>query len=107
MTMKAFVLKQKPVAVIICLKDSEQKWYPSKLAKYSATSYVYVTKWLSKLQSAGWVQFEKKGRMKTVSLTEQGRSIAATLDDLVKKIDEKQKSHDLKAVQQKEENTTR
>jgi DNA-binding MarR family transcriptional regulator len=105
--MKSFLLKQKPVAVIICLKDSEQKWYPSKLAKYSATSYVYVTKWLSKLQQAGWVQFEKKGRMKTVSLSEQGRIIATALDDLVKKIDEKQKNHDLKTTQQKEEGTVR
>ena len=99
MTMKEFLLKQKPVAVILCLKEYEQKWYPSKIAKYSATSYVDVTKWLSKLQQAGWVQFEKKGRMKTVALTEQGKVIAATLDELVRKIDEKQKTHDTKTIQ--------
>lgn len=93
MAMRQFLLKRKPVAIIICLKDSQQKWYPSKLAKYSGASYVYVTNWLTKLHTAGWVKFDKKGRLKTVSLTEQGKIIAGLLDELTKKMDEKQKTY--------------
>ena len=96
MAMRQFILKRKPVAIILCLKDSQQSWYPSKLAKYSGTSYVYVTNWLSKLEAAGWVSFEKKGRLKSVVLTEQGKIIASLLDELTKKMDEKQKAHDEK-----------
>lgn len=84
--MKKFVLKQKPVAVILCLKDSQEQWYPSKLAKYSGCSYVYVTGWLVQLEKSGWVKFEKKGRLKSITLTEQGRTIASLLDELVKKM---------------------
>ena len=98
MAMRQFVMKRKPVAIVLCLKDSQQKWYPSKLAKYSGASYVYVTNWLSKLETAGWVRFEKKGRLKTVSLTEQGKVISSLLDELVKKMDEKQTAHDEKKI---------
>jgi len=86
MVMKRFVLKQKPVAVILCLKEAQEQWYPSKLAKYSGCSYVYVTGWLAELEKTGWVKFEKKGRLKSVSLTEQGRVVASLLDELVKKM---------------------
>ena len=96
MAIRQFILKRKPVAIILCLKDSQQKWYPSKLAKYSATSYVYVTNWLTKLETAGWVSFVKEGRLKAVALTEQGKVIASLLDELTKKMDEKQKAHDEK-----------
>ncbi|MFH0927670.1 MAG: hypothetical protein V1822_03760 [Candidatus Micrarchaeota archaeon] len=88
MAMRQFVLKRKPVAIILCLKDSDQRWYPSKIAKYSGASYVYVTNWLTKLETAGWVAFEKKGRLKAVSLTEHGKVIASLLDELVKKMDQ-------------------
>ncbi|MFA5107937.1 MAG: hypothetical protein WC492_00170 [Candidatus Micrarchaeia archaeon] len=91
MTMRQFILKRKPAAVIVCLKDTTQKWYPSKLAKYSGTSYVYVTNWLVKLEQAGWVKFEKKGRMKIATLTESGAVIASLLDELVKKIEQQEK----------------
>jgi len=96
MVMKRFVLKQKPVAVILCLKEAQEQWYPSKLAKYSGCSYVYVTGWLAELEKAGWVKFEKKGRLKSVSLTEQGRVIASLLDELVKKMQTEKKPEEKK-----------
>lgn len=96
--MRQFLLKRKPVAIIICLKDAQQKWYPSKIAKYSGASYVYTANWLAKLETAGWVRFEKKGRLKSVVLTEQGKTIAGLLDELVRKMDERQKAHDEKVV---------
>jgi len=98
MAMRQFILKRKPVAIILCLKDAQQKWYPSKIAKYSGSSYVYVTNWLSKLETAGWVRFEKKGRLKAVTLSEYGKTIASLLDELVKKMDARQKEYDEKTI---------
>jgi len=86
MSLRRFLLKEKPAAILLCLKDTQQSWYPSKLAKYSGASYVYVTQWLTKLEKAGWVKLEKKGRLKNVVASESGLAIASSLDELVHKL---------------------
>lgn len=91
MSFKDFILKKKPTNIILCLKRQDVQWYPSKIAKEADTSYVYVTNWLTELERQGWVRFEKKGRSKIVYLTDNGMVIASLLDELTKKIDEKQK----------------
>ena len=95
MALRQFILKPKPTAVILCLKDTQQVWYPSKLAQASGASYVYVTHWLNRLEKAGWVKLEKQGRLKVVVATEQGVAIASMLDELVKKMD----AHTAKSAQ--------
>ena len=95
MALRQFILKPKPTAVILCLKDTNQVWYPSKLAQSSGASYVYITHWLNKLEKAGWVKLEKQGRLKVVVATEQGLAIASMLDELVKKMD----AHTAKSAQ--------
>lgn len=87
MSIRRFLLKGKPVAILLCLKDTNQSWYPSKLAKSSGASYVYVTSWLTKLEKAGWVKLERKGRLKSVVASEAGLAVASALDELVHKID--------------------
>ncbi|MDE1798071.1 MAG: hypothetical protein KGH63_01540 [Candidatus Micrarchaeota archaeon] len=87
MAIRQFILKPKPTAIVLCLKDTGQTWYPSKLAQSSGASYVYVTHWLTKLEKAGWVRLEKKGRLKVVVATERGMAIASMLDELVKRIE--------------------
>lgn len=87
MALRQFILKPKPTAVVLCLKDTKQVWYPSKLAHASGASYVYVTHWLNKLEKAGWVKLEKQGRLKVVVATENGIAIASMLDELVHKMD--------------------
>lgn len=104
--LKRFLLKQKPTLILLCLKDAGQQWYPSKLAKSSGTSYVYVTAWLAKLEKTGWVKLEQKGRLKVASLTEHGAMMATLLDELVKKIDAQEKVQEqasAQAAQAKEE----
>jgi len=88
-SLKQFLLKGKPAAVLLALKDSGSSWYPSKLAQVSGASYVYVTTWLTKLEAAGWVKFERKGRQKAVTLTEKGMAVAQALEELVRKIEPK------------------
>ncbi len=87
--LRNFLLKEKPVAVILALKDTNASWYPSKLAQVSGASYVYVTTWLTQLEKGGWVKFERKGRQKIVSLTEKGQAVAQALDELARKMEPK------------------
>jgi predicted transcriptional regulator len=89
MVVRHFLLKRKPTLIILCLKDSQKDWYPAKLAAETGTSYVYVTNWLTKLEKEGWIKFEKKGKLKKITLTEQGALVAAGLDDLVKRMEKK------------------
>lgn len=88
-SLKQFLLKGKPAAVLLALKDTSISYYPSKLAQISGASYVYVTTWLTKLEAAGWVKFERKGRQKAVVLTEKGMAAAQALEELVRKIEPK------------------
>ena len=83
--MKRLFLKPKPCAILILLKDSEQAWYPSKLARTAGSSYVHVVNLLAALRKFGMVASERKGKQNMFRLTERGAYLALTLDDLVKK----------------------
>lgn len=80
------ILRLKPCAVLILLKDSTQTWYPSKLAKNAGSTYVHTTKLLTKFQKTGLVKFEPKGRTKTILLTEKGVIVARLLEDITEKM---------------------
>ena len=82
---KNIFMKAKPCAMFILLKDEQQGWYPSKLARASGSSYVHTINLLSKLRALGAITMEKKGKQNTVKLTEKGAYLALTIDDLVKK----------------------
>jgi len=83
--MKNLLIKTKPCAILLLLKDSQQEWYPSKLARASGTSYIHTVNFLANLRKFGIVSLEKKGRQNWYKLTEKGAYLALTLDDLVKK----------------------
>jgi len=80
-------LKPKPCAVILLLKDAEQTWYPSKLARTAGMSYVHTANLLAELRKYDIVVAERKGKQNTYKLTERGAYFALVLDDLVKKSD--------------------
>ena len=79
--MKSLFLKLKPSTVLILLKDSQQQWYPSKLARASNSSYVHTVNLLVALRKLGVVNIEKKGRQNFYKLTEKGAYLALSLDD--------------------------
>ncbi len=83
--MKNLFLKAKPCAVLLLLKDSEQSWYPSKLARESHSSYVHTVNLLAVLKRQGIVESERKGRQNIFRLTERGAQLASALEDFAKK----------------------
>ena len=91
--LKQLFLKPKPCSIILLLKDSEQSWYPSKLARVSGASYVHVINLLTSLRTFGIVASEKKGKQNIFHLTEKGAYLALTLDDLSKKCETAETEH--------------
>lgn len=90
--MKNLLLRPKPCAILTLLKDGTQEWYPSKLAKNAGASYVYTTNLLSKFEKEGIVVFERKGKTKTVKLTEKGTSLSSSIEELIKKTEIKKEA---------------
>ena len=93
--LKQLLLKPKPCSILLLLKDAEQTWYPSKLARVSGSSYVHVINLLTNLKKFGIVASEKKGKQNIFHLTEKGAYLALTLDDLSKKCEAAEAEHKL------------
>jgi predicted transcriptional regulator len=79
--------RPKPCRIITTLRDSESNWHLSKIAKTSDTTYVYVTKLISRMQENGLVNIEVKGKKRMVRLTEKGVGIANLVHELRNKLD--------------------
>ena len=83
------IFRDKSARVLIALRDSNSAWHLSKLARSCNVTYVFVTKFVSKLERAGIVSIEIKGKKKIIALTEKGMQIANMADEIKKKIEEK------------------
>jgi len=78
--------RPKPCKIMTLLRDTESQWHLSKIAKNSDTTYVYVTKLISKLQKGGLVSVESKGKKRVVKLTEKGVAAANSISELMNKL---------------------
>ncbi|MEM5773124.1 MAG: hypothetical protein QXL86_02760 [Candidatus Aenigmatarchaeota archaeon] len=74
----ALFLRQKPVKLIISLKNEPK--YATILAKEVDLTYSHTVKLLEYFKNFGLVNFEKKGRIKIVKLTDLGLDIAKAFD---------------------------
>lgn len=78
-------LREKPIELLLCLTRGDLKEkYPSMLAKDSRCTYSHTVHLLQRMEKVDLVNFEKKGRLKLVSLTKKGREIADSFDSLAK-----------------------
>ncbi len=80
------ILRKKPSTILVLLKDANQKWHLSKLAKQSKSTYVYVTGLMKKFQKEGIVLIKQEGRNKVVTLTEKGAAISSAIESLLAKL---------------------
>ena len=77
---------QKPLKILLGLKYAGGRSYTSLLAKYADCTYSHATFIIDKLVEQGVLQYEKKGRIKYVTLTEKGEEIVFLLEQLYRKI---------------------
>jgi DNA-binding MarR family transcriptional regulator len=82
--LESLFLRKKPVKLIVSL-NAEKKKYVTVVAKEIDCTYSHVVKLLDLLKKLGIVNYEKEGRVKFVSLTEEGKEIAKIFESLLKR----------------------
>ena len=82
------LLREKPAKILISLKTSKESIYATILSRETNCTYSHTIKILNTLQEQGLVKFDKKGRIKKVTLTDDGWDIAHNLEALTKKFDQ-------------------
>ncbi len=78
-------LREKPVKILVGLRTTKNPVYATLLSKDADCTYSHTIKILNAFKKLGMVEFEKKGRIKTVTLTSDGAEIAGNMDSIVRK----------------------
>jgi len=77
-------LRQKPVKLLVNLKNEPK--YATILSKEVDLTYSHTVKLLDQFKNFGLVEFEKKGRIKVVKLTDTGADIVKLFDTIFGKL---------------------
>jgi len=77
-------LRPKPVRIIVTLREGPK--YATIIAKEVDCTYSHTVKLLDLFKILGLVDFEKKGRIKIVKLTEVGEDLARAMDSVLVKL---------------------
>ena len=77
-------LREKPIALLLCLLNNNKTQYPSLLAKESKCTYSHTVHLLQKMEKANLINFQKKGRLKLVGLTNKGENVSELFRQLHK-----------------------
>lgn len=78
------IFREKPAMMLIEMRNSKEKIYPSNLAKKVDCTYSHVVNILQQMEQAGLVNFNKQGRIKLLSLTKKGHDLAHHLESAKK-----------------------
>jgi len=78
-------LREKPAKILIGIKSAKGGVYATILSKEADCTYSHTIKILNLFNKLGMVTFEKKGRIKRVTLTDDGWEIAQNLEAVLKK----------------------
>lgn len=68
--------------MLVELVESDEELYASKLAKEVDCTYSHVVKVLQHMHDADLLEFDKRGRLKIISLTEKGEQVAQNIKDV-------------------------
>ena len=74
--------REKPVLMLLALKNAKSDIYASNLAKQVDCTYSHVVKILQFMEEAKLINFEKNGRLKLLTLTKKGHDVADGFNSL-------------------------
>jgi len=83
--MEELFLRKKPVRLLLNIKLGGTK-YVSILAKETDCTYSHTVKLLDLFKNYGFVNFEKQGRIKYVSLTPEGIDLAGDFESVLRRV---------------------
>jgi predicted transcriptional regulator len=72
--------RRKPAMILVALRNNSKNRYGSVLAKEVDCTYSHAVKILQEMEKNKLVLFEKKGRIKTIKLTENGENVAEHIE---------------------------
>lgn len=78
--------RRKPALMLVSLKKNTRIRYGSILAKEVDCTYSHAVKILQTLEILKLVEFEKKGRIKLIKLTQKGKDVADAIEDIQRRI---------------------
>jgi len=81
--------REKPAMMLIKMYQEKSNTYASSLAKAVDCTYSHVVKILQEMQKADLVQFDKQGRLKLLTLTKKGNTIAEHMNAVRSQLMEK------------------
>lgn len=76
------LFREKPAMMLVTLHNSDSEIYASSLAKQIDCTYSHVVKILQQMEKEGLVNFEKRGRLKVLTLTKKGSDVADHIDKI-------------------------
>lgn len=76
------ILKGKQSRILVALRDTNQAWYVSSLAKAAGTTYVHACNFINICEELGIVNCEKHGKLKVVKLTDKGAKMAEMISGI-------------------------
>ena len=88
---EVIILKDKQARIILSLKSKDQEWYLSSLAKATGTTYVHACKFITACESKGLTESERRGRVKTIRLTDKGMQVADLISGIYGIVGQQQK----------------
>lgn len=74
--------REKPALMLIGLKQAKNAMYASSLAKQIDCTYSHVVKILQEMEKANLINFEKRGRLKLLTLTKKGSEMADHIEGI-------------------------
>jgi len=74
--------RRKPAMILVALRKNSKNRYGSVLAKEVDCTYSHAVKILQEMEKARLVMFEKHGRIKTITLTNEGNKIAEYIEKI-------------------------
>lgn len=79
-----YFVREKPVMMLIKLKNFNKPRYASLLAKEVDCTYSHTVRILQILEDNELIQFVKRGRIKIIELTKLGEKISTIMEELVR-----------------------
>ncbi len=87
---ETIILKDKQARIILSLREKEQEWYLSSLAKATDTTYVHACRFIGMCEGLGITTSERHGKIKVIKLTEKGNQIADLISGIYGMMQNKQ-----------------
>ncbi|TAL47396.1 ArsR family transcriptional regulator [archaeon] len=82
--MPKLFLHVKPIRILTVLRDGPK--YATAISKETDCTYSHTVKLLDVFRDFGLVDFEKKGRIKIIKLTDTGEDLARSVSSIVLKL---------------------